>query len=457
MPNSPATGAADRMLSDHYETLQTNWDTALSLCGYDAALVFAGAQNYFFQDDQGPAFKPNPMLVQWLPPAFIAPDSWMHIEAGGQPSLLFYQPKDYWHAVTEAPLGLGKFIRIEVFHELAALQARCKELIRPASRCALLGEIAQGQTNEILEGELNPAPLIHALNYQRAEKTQLELTYMRSASELGAKGHAAAASAFAAGGSEFDIHLAFMAATSLNEHQLPYPNIIGINEHASVLHYQRQDRQRPSFRNSLLIDAGAQVNGYASDITRTYIGDHGHSDTGSEIFAELLQLMQAHQNQLIDLIRPGQNYVDIQAQMHRQLGAVLAEIGLLTCSAEAAFEEHITESFCPHGLGHLLGIQVHDVGGQQVNIQGEQLVPPDNYAPLRLTRPMTENMVITVEPGLYFIPMLLEQERQKGSAINWSMAEQLMPFGGIRIEDNVRVDNICLENLTRDGFSLAGD
>ena len=66
MPNSPATGAADRMLSDHYETLQTNWDTALSLCGYDAALVFAGAQNYFFQDDQGPAFKPNPMLVQWL-------------------------------------------------------------------------------------------------------------------------------------------------------------------------------------------------------------------------------------------------------------------------------------------------------------------------------------------------------------------------------------------------------
>ena len=96
---------------------------------------------------------------------------------------------------------------------------------------------------------------------------------------------------------------------------------------------------------------------------------------------------------------------------------------------------------------------MHDVGGQQITESGELRPPPDNYPALRFTRPITENMVLTVEPGLYFIPALIEPYRDSHSAFNWSLIDALYPFGGIRIEDNVRVLPTGTENLTRDAFT----
>ena len=105
----------------------------------------------------------------------------------------------------------------------------------------------------------------------------------------------------------------------------------------------------------------------------------------------------------------------------------------------------------PHGVGHLLGIQVHDVGGHQVDENGAKLPPPANSPSLRNTRIMAENMVFTVEPGLYFIPMILEAKRQSDHAalVNWHLVQELYPCGGIRIEDNVRIAGVGAENLTR--------
>ena len=124
--------------------------------------------------------------------------------------------------------------------------------------------------------------------------------------------------------------------------------------------------------------------------------------------------------------------------MHQSLARILVDTGIVKCEPEEAFNSNLTVPFCPHGLGHLLGIQVHDVGGQQLDIDG-QTNPPRAYASLRLTRPLAENMVITVEPGLYFIPILLEKKRAEGAPIDWRLVELLIPFGGIRIEDNVRL------------------
>ena len=105
----------------------------------------------------------------------------------------------------------------------------------------------------------------------------------------------------------------------------------------------------------------------------------------------------------------------------------------------------------PHGVGHLLGIQVHDVGGQQKDIAGGSSPPAEHSPALRNTRIMEENMVFTVEPGLYFIPLLLEAERNqaRGKFINWELVDALYPCGGIRVEDNVRVTEQGVENLTR--------
>ena len=106
----------------------------------------------------------------------------------------------------------------------------------------------------------------------------------------------------------------------------------------------------------------------------------------------------------------------------------------------------------PHGVGHLLGIQVHDVGGHQQTPLGAILNPPDDSPAVRNTRLISKDMVFTIEPGCYFIPLLLEPERntKKGKLINWEVIDQLYPYGGIRIEDNILTTEVGAKNLTRE-------
>lgn len=444
------------LLHAHYATLQTFWESVLERTGFSAIVLGAGSQHFHFHDDQGPAFRPNPLMVQWLAKQHIGENAWLVVRQGTTPTLFFHQPDDFWHAATPAPMHLSTHMDIQVFADLDALKGRLVQEVSKhlegKHRVAQISERDDAVTDRCV---LNPPNVIHALHFQRACKTEYELTLMRQASEQGARGHKAAEAAFASGASEFGIHLAFLEASSMNEWQLPYGNIVAQNQHASLLHYQYQDRKPAAEMNSLLIDAGANVDGYASDITRTYVGPRCYSAEAASLFEALLVRMQDHQNDLINQVTPGANYVDLQAAMHRSLANILVDTNLLACSADEAFDTELTVPFCPHGLGHLLGIQVHDVGGQQLDIEGHVAPPPAPYASLRLTRPLTEDMVITVEPGLYFISMLLKEKRAANAPINWSLVELLTPFGGIRIEDNVRLlpAGAGVENLTRDAFA----
>jgi Xaa-Pro dipeptidase len=128
---------------------------------------------------------------------------------------------------------------------------------------------------------------------------------------------------------------------------------------------------------------------------------------------------------------------------------------VLLCSAATAFNRGLTRAFLPHGLGHLLGLQFHDVGGLQTNRSGASAQPPAEYPSLRLTRTVAVDQVFTIEPGIYFIPMLLERLRAGPDAalLNSPLIERLMPFGGIRIEDNVVVTANGVRNLTREAFA----
>ena len=446
----------DTLLQAHYATLSAFWESALEHTGYCAILLSAGQQRFFFHDDQGPAFRPNPLLVQWLAQEKISENSWFVFSQGAKPTLLFHQPDDFWHAATVAPHQLKDHLTLKVFSDLPALHValdnHLKQIRESQQEIAQISEDAPPAAAGCV---INPANVIHALHFQRACKTEYELAIMRDASLRGAKGHKAAQRAFSEGASEFAIHLAFLEATGMNEWQLPYGNIIAQNQHASLLHYQYQDREVGEHLNSLLIDAGANVDGYASDITRTYIGPRCYSQEAADLFSELLARMQTHQDALIDRVVPGANYVDLQAAMHQSLAAMLVDTGILKCGPEEAFTKELTVPFCPHGLGHLLGIQVHDVGGQQLDIDGHTQSPPEPYASLRLTRPLAQDMMITVEPGLYFIPMLLAKKQADGAPIDWSLVDLLSPFGGIRIEDNVRIlpAGAGVENLTRDAFA----
>ena len=124
--------------------------------------------------------------------------------------------------------------------------------------------------------------------------------------------------------------------------------------------------------------------------------------------------------------------------------------GLTKCSIEETFRRRLTRVFMPHGVGHLLGLQVHDVGGHQSSPEGSFSPPSDGHV-LRNTRIMESGHLVTIEPGIYFIPMLLEPWRQGKHAdkLNWDLVDELMPLGGIRIEDDVLATDDGYEDLTR--------
>jgi Xaa-Pro dipeptidase len=285
------------------------------------------------------------------------------------------------------------------------------------------------------------------LDYARAAKTPYELVALREANRLGALGHVAAASAFAAGASEFEIELAFLKACGLREQELPYNPIIALNASGSVLHYQVLEKEPPPERHSLLIDAGAEFAGYASDITRTY-------SRVDQDFSALIARMDQMQQALCAGVRAGVDWRDVQLRAHELTAEVLREADLIRCSAADAVSSGVTRIFLPHGIGHLLGLEVHDVGGFMRTAEGGEIGKPEGHPYLRMTRVLEPGFVVTMEPGIYFIPQLLEAARAdgRGRHINWARVQALARFGGVRIEDNLAVTASGCENLTRDAF-----
>jgi len=316
----------------------------------------------------------------------------------------------------------------------------------PTGRVAVIAE----HDGFIEGGTGNPEPLMHRLHYERSWKTDYEIECIRQANVRGARGHVAAEKAFRAGESEYEIHLAYLRASDQTEEEIPYSNIIALNENASVLHYTQHERQRIDLtrRHSFLIDAGAAVNGYASDITRTYSRE-------DDEFARLIAAMDDMQQALVADVAPEVNYPDIHMSAHRGVADIVVRFDFVRgLNADGVVEKRISSAFLPHGVGHFLGLQVHDVAGFAANAHGATLAKPEGHPYLRLTRKVQPRMVFTIEPGLYFIEPLLS-ELQKGENakyINWEKVDAFRKFGGIRIEDDVVVTESGRDNLTRSAF-----
>ena len=430
--------------ADHIHTLEARWWQALEDAGYEAAVISAGPASYYYQDDQSIAFRANPDFAQWLPGDDTA-GGHIVVRKGQPTQAVLFAPEDYWHAAPEHPSWAEPALRIEQFAETEALQRHLAAVVAGAGRTMLAAE--HEQPNLGCEARNDPN-VLHPIHFQRADKTGWELEQLRAASLHGARGHIAARDAFHAGGSEFEINMAFLSASRQDAEALPYHSIVALNEHAGVLHYQHYERAAPAERHSFLIDAGARVNGYASDITRTYAAQDQRE------FSAMIEAFDAHQQKLIAAIETGRSFQDLHVEAHRAVAHTLAQFGLVSCSAEAAFELGITGTFLPHGLGHLLGIQTHDIGGHQVDAAGTHQPPPAAYPALRLTREIATGQVFTIEPGIYFIPMLLKAlaEAPAGQEVVWSEVERYLPCGGIRIEDDVHVSSNGVENLTRNAF-----
>ncbi len=437
--------AAVEHLAEHLATLQNRWEQALDFAGFDAAVVAAGEPREYFLDDQSAPFRPNPHFAQWFPDRDCAHAALL-IRPGQQPRLFFHQPRDYWHQPPAVPDWAAGRFGVAVFDDLQQLQAALGSAMAGINRIAYVAESAPGNLGP---AQHNPALLLNHLHYHRAYKTAFEIACMERATARAVAGHVAAEAAFRDGASEFDTHMRYLAAARQTAADLPYSSIVAQNAHGGVLHYQHYERTPAQPLLSFLIDAGASACGYAADITRTYAADPGGD------FAALIRSMDSAQLDLIESIRPGLDYPRVHEHAHQAVGEVLAAHGLIRVSAAEAFDSGLTRVFLPHGVGHLIGLQTHDVGGQQASPEGGLRPPPEEYPALRLTRTVEVGQVFTIEPGLYFIPLLLEQARstELGRSIDWQRVEALAPCGGIRIEDNIVVTEGGVRNLTREAFS----
>jgi Xaa-Pro dipeptidase len=433
--------AYQELYATHLFMLQQRTKAVLARENLDALVIHSGQAKRQFLDDMDYPFKVNPLFKAWIP-VVDNPNCWLIVDGVNKPKLAFYLPKDFWHKVPDAPDSFWSgFFDIQIMEKANQIE---RILPYDKGRMGYLGEHIEVAT-ALGFSEINPEGVISYLHYHRAYKTDYELACMRQANALAVAGHNAAKATFMAGGSEFDIQLTYLAAVGQGENEVPYGNIIALNQNAAILHYTALERKKPNQFHSFLIDAGASFHGYAADITRTY------SFLDDE-FAALINAMTDSELKLVNGLKPGIKYPELHLEAHQHIAQILADFNFVQMSTEGILESGISRTFFPHGLGHHLGLQVHDVGGFMADERGTHVAAPADHPFLRTTRLVEANMVFTIEPGLYFIDSLLAdlKETAHGKAVNWDKVAEFRKYGGIRIEDNVIVHKDRNENMTRD-------
>lgn len=221
-----------------------------------------------------------------------------------------------------------------------------------------------------------------------------------------------------------------------------YDTIIGTGPNSAVLHFP-PSRRAAREGEFVLVDAGAEIDRYMTDVTRTYVAGRP-----TPFQRDLHQLvLEAEQHALARCV-VGAEWRELHLAAAVEMVGGLVAMGVMRGRPESLVEQDAHTLFYPHGLGHMVGLGVRDGSGQA---PGRAKSTRPSLATLRLDLPLQAGYVVTVEPGLYFIPPLLNdparRERYR-DCVNWTLAEQHIHLGGVRIEDNVVVTNGAPENLT---------
>ncbi len=436
----------------HVNLLRQSYEQVLAQTNYEAVLIDAGPSWEYFADDRHGVFVPTPHFAHWTPLA--SPDHVLVVVPGQRPILFMYRPEDFWHETDGFRLPQGgwrvmgrgedvfdlseNLFEVRVFSKLSDLETDVVQTVGK-KRCVLVGPPKAAFSD--LGWDINPKGLTARLDWNRATKTPYEIFCLKAAQQSAALAHEKTRQRYLAGpASEFELHLAFLAGAQMTEADLPYQSIVALNERARILHYQNKRVIRETKDFSFLIDAGTQFRGYASDVTRTYSGRDS-----SQGFQGLLRMLNDIQKQLVAAVKPGKPFVELHEECHLKIATCLREAGILkNLSLEAIVAKGLSRVFFPHGLGHHLGLQVHDIGGKQATPEGDPVAPPAQVPGgtyLRNLRTLEPGHVITIEPGIYFIPSLINPHLEGENRVYFDqdVIADLSPHGGIRIEDDVLV------------------
>ena len=431
---------------DHLATLTAGYRQVLVDHGLDAIVLASGrgAAKSRFDDQHWPTVV-TPHFAHWVP--LPASDAFLVITGAAPPRLVRVVADDYWDSApaAESDHWLEHVAQVEV----ADVAAVVGEL--PRGRIAIIGD----DVPDGLGALTNPPEVIAALDALRTRKTPYEVECLAEATARAVRGHQHVEDLFARlDASELACHLAFLAASGQSEADTPYQGIVARGRNAAVLHHIHYAKRLPGHGlpgpltvDSLLVDAGARYLGYCADITRTWA--RGTTD-GAMLFGGLVAGVDRLQQRLCGEIAVGLAYEALHDRAHVLLAELLVELAIGKGDPAALVERGVTRALFPHGLGHSLGIQVHDVGMKLTAPR------PDNRF-LRNTSVITAGQVFTIEPGCYVIDALIDPLRadDRRELLDWKAIEAIRPFGGVRIEDDVVVGADGIRNLTRQAWAAA--
>lgn len=286
--------------------------------------------------------------------------------------------------------------------------------------------------------------LVNALTYCRVLKTDWELDQLREACRVNDLAYLEVMKSIKPGMYEYEMKAIFNKVQIENGlMQDAYNGIFASGVNASILHYV-VNKSKIKDGDLFLMDSGFECNGYASDYTRTFPANGKYSDVQKGIYNSVL----AGMDKVLDSIKPGVKMEDLHLLAARTMMEGLKDMGVVKGNIDDMMEENIFALFFPHGLGHFLGLDTHDVGGYP---KGVDRIERPGIKFLRARRELQPGMVITIEPGIYFVPAVLEPaiaDPEKNQFLNTEKVESLLGFGGVRIEDDIIVTEDGLENMT---------
>ena len=427
-----------KLFLDHLALRLSYLEKALAVSKFDALIISSGSPVKYFANGNGVSLNTVPHFGHYCPLA--GPHHAIKLQPNQKPILICYAPQSFWYD----SLNFDDAFWIDGFNivKVCDLKALWDMLtVSKASRMAYIGDAVESAITANLDP--NPIELTASLDWGRKYKTPYEIKCIEEATAKSAKGHIAGQLAFLADASELDIHYAFMEAAQSLESELAFSTIVAINEKSAILHYEGKRTLRSG--QTLLMDCGVKVRGYASDITRTITNVNCDST-----FKDMIVSMRKNQQELIANLGPNKSFKALHNLSHLKLAELLKEHKILYSEPESAIELGFTKLFYPHNLGHHLGIQVHDVTGKLAN-ESNNAVITTQQSTLQTDRILEPGNVITIEPGCYFIPTLLEPFRTNkySKQLNWKLIDQLSCFGGIRIEDNILITETGHHNITK--------
>lgn len=404
------------------------------LAGLNGSALIVAAHPEQIRNDDVQHFYRQDSNMYYLT-GFEEPESFLMLRPGQSPeTVMFVRQKNVeretWDGFRYGPAGTQKEFMIDEVYPIEQFEAKAIELLKgfetvyyrlfknPEADHKIQSVLTQlkkasGRTGY---GLLTIKDADTFLGEYRLKKDNDDLVNQRRASEISAEAHVAAMKFTKPGVTERHVQGVMSNVFYMkNSARVGYPYIIASGASATTLHYNFNDQECKN-GDLLLIDAGAEYNYYSGDITRTFPVNGRFSAAQKKVYEGVLKI----QKELIDYVKPGIFFKDLHEMGANRLTDLMFELGLLSGRKEDAMKANEHRKYYPHGIGHWLGMDVHDSGLYFINNE---------------PRPLEEGMCFTIEPGLY-IP-----------ADDKSAPAELRGIG-VRIEDNIVVTKTGSENLT---------